>query len=66
MSFQLVLLACMPGLLSASNARSHKFHIEGGKDGLGTMKTKSCCLDGGAGMHKEKGGDGGGGMSLGC
>lgn len=39
--FSLFLPACTLGPPSAPSARSHKFHIEGRKDGLGTTKTGS-------------------------
>ncbi|RDB30211.1 Cytoskeletal signaling protein slm1 [Hypsizygus marmoreus] len=39
--FSLFLPACTLGPPSAANAKSHKFHIEGRKDGTGTTKTGS-------------------------
>jgi hypothetical protein len=39
--FSLFLPACTLGPPSSSSARSHKFHIEGRKDGTGTTKTGS-------------------------
>jgi hypothetical protein len=39
--FSLFLPACTLGPASSSSAKSHKFHIEGRKDGMGTTKTGS-------------------------
>ncbi|KZV77407.1 hypothetical protein PENSPDRAFT_597339 [Peniophora sp. CONT] len=40
-TFSLFLPLCTLGPASAPNAKSHKFHIEGGRDGQGTTKTGS-------------------------
>ncbi|VDB92044.1 unnamed protein product [Peniophora sp. CBMAI 1063] len=40
-TFSLFLPLCTLGPASAPNARSHKFHIEGGRDGQGTTKSGS-------------------------